>query len=179
MIPPRNTPSICLVQVGRDSRPVMRAAYECFRSGAQPDAILQAAGGDQQGHAAFYAQLYVGLWHEAHGDTAAAEAAITQVGRDEHLPACCRLPCPFHPVAAPLPMPSCPAALLLPPLLPRRYAPSTRGSRATTWHPWRPCTASGGAGRCDCQGLFPSFPILSPFLTLPPDHADVLYSFLL
>lgn len=31
------------LQVGRDSRPVMRAAYECFRTGAQPDSILQAS----------------------------------------------------------------------------------------------------------------------------------------
>ncbi|KAI7837956.1 hypothetical protein COHA_008261 [Chlorella ohadii] len=66
------------LEVGRDPRPVMRAAYECFRTGAQPDAILQAARGDQQGHDAFYALLYVGLWHEAHGDAVAAEAAITQ-----------------------------------------------------------------------------------------------------
>jgi hypothetical protein len=58
----------------------MRAAYECFRTGAQPDAILQAARGDQQGHDAFYALLYVGLWQEAQGDAQAAQAAITQVG---------------------------------------------------------------------------------------------------
>ncbi|EFN56395.1 hypothetical protein CHLNCDRAFT_22249 [Chlorella variabilis] len=78
--------------VGRDSRPVMRAAYECFRTGAQPDSILQAsprrpsawpqaARGDQQGHDAFYALLYVGLWHEAHGDAAAAQQAITQAAQ--------------------------------------------------------------------------------------------------
>lgn len=41
---------------------------------------IQAARGDQQGHDAFYALLYVGLWHEAHGNAAAAEAAIVQVG---------------------------------------------------------------------------------------------------
>lgn len=39
---------------------------------------LQAAGSDKQGHDAFYALLYVGLWHEAQGDAAAAQAAITQ-----------------------------------------------------------------------------------------------------
>ena len=61
----------------------MRAAYECFRTGAQPDAILQAARGDQQGHDAFYALLYVGLWQEAQGDAQAAQAAITQVGRGQ------------------------------------------------------------------------------------------------
>lgn len=36
-------PPMCK-QVGRDPRPVMRAAYECFKTGAQPDAILQARG---------------------------------------------------------------------------------------------------------------------------------------
>lgn len=49
-----------------------------------PDALLtaaQAAGNDRQGHDAFYALLYVGLWHEAHGDAEAAQAAITQVSR--------------------------------------------------------------------------------------------------
>lgn len=41
--------------------------------------VRQAAGRDQQGHDSFYARLYVGLWHEAHGNAAEAEAAITQV----------------------------------------------------------------------------------------------------
>lgn len=77
--PPPPPPGVTL-QVGRDPRPVMRAAFECFRSGAAPDAILAAAGPDSQGHDAFYARLYVGLWHEAHGDAAAAQAAITEVG---------------------------------------------------------------------------------------------------
>lgn len=69
------------LQVGRDPRPVMRAAYECFKTGSDPQAILQAAGSDKQGHDAFYALLYVGLWHEAQGDAAAAQAAITQAVR--------------------------------------------------------------------------------------------------
>lgn len=39
------------LQVGRDPRPVMRAAYECFKSGSPPDAILQVGGwvGEWQG----------------------------------------------------------------------------------------------------------------------------------
>ena len=44
-------------QVGTDPRPVMRAAYECFRSGSDPAAIVAAAGTDRSGHGAFYAQL--------------------------------------------------------------------------------------------------------------------------
>jgi hypothetical protein len=53
----------------------MRAAYECFSSGADPSAILTAAS-DAGGHDTFYANLYVGLWHEAHGQPEAAKAAL-------------------------------------------------------------------------------------------------------
>lgn len=55
----------------------MRAAYECFQTGRSPEAILQAAN-DNGGHDSFYALLYVGLWHEAHGNAAEAQAAITK-----------------------------------------------------------------------------------------------------
>lgn len=66
----------CLAQVGRDPRPVMRAAYQCFQDGADPASIVAAAGADTAGHDAFYAWLYVGLWQEAHGDEAAAKDAL-------------------------------------------------------------------------------------------------------
>ncbi|KAF6254568.1 hypothetical protein COO60DRAFT_1273046 [Scenedesmus sp. NREL 46B-D3] len=66
-----------MLKVGRDPRPVMRAAYECFQSGSSPEAILQAAT-DSGGHDSFYALLYVGLWHEAHGNAAEAEAAMVK-----------------------------------------------------------------------------------------------------
>lgn len=58
----------------------MRAAYDCFRTaGCPPDTILAAAGPTATGsHDVFYALLYVGLWHEAHGDGAQAQAAITK-----------------------------------------------------------------------------------------------------
>jgi hypothetical protein len=66
-------------QVGRDSRPVMRAAYDCFRTaGVKPETILQAAGPGEGSHDAFYAWLYVGLWHEAHGNAEEAQAAVTK-----------------------------------------------------------------------------------------------------
>ncbi|GAX80175.1 hypothetical protein CEUSTIGMA_g7613.t1 [Chlamydomonas eustigma] len=66
------------LKVGRDSRPVMRAAYECFQSGTSPDAILAAAAASMQtgGHDAFYSQLYVGLWYEAHNQPEEARKAI-------------------------------------------------------------------------------------------------------
>jgi hypothetical protein len=56
----------------------MRAAYECFRSGASPSAILAAAGSDTSGHDAFYALLYVGLWHEAHSQPQQAQDAMAR-----------------------------------------------------------------------------------------------------
>ena len=52
--------TLASLQVGRDPRPVMRAAYECFRTGSDPGAILLAAApeGTPQGkHDAFYSQL--------------------------------------------------------------------------------------------------------------------------
>lgn len=55
----------------------MRAAYEAFAAGDSPGAILAAAA-DNGGHDTFYALLYVGLWHEAHGDDAAAREAISR-----------------------------------------------------------------------------------------------------
>ena len=65
------------VVVGRDSRPVMRAAYEAFRQGLDPiETIRGAVGNVEQGHSAFYSWLYVGLWYEAHGRESDAQAAI-------------------------------------------------------------------------------------------------------
>ncbi|KAG2445915.1 hypothetical protein HXX76_000518 [Chlamydomonas incerta] len=64
------------LEVGRDSRPVMRAAYECFKTGQPPEKIM-AQVTDNGGHDTFYGLLYVGLWHEAEGDKAEAEKAIT------------------------------------------------------------------------------------------------------
>ena len=46
-------------QVGRDQRPILRAAYECFRGGDPPQRILDAAGRDETGHDRFYALLVI------------------------------------------------------------------------------------------------------------------------
>lgn len=57
------------LKVGRDSRPVMRAALECFErppSPAGPASILAAANPESP-HDVFYSKLYAGLWHEAYG----------------------------------------------------------------------------------------------------------------
>jgi hypothetical protein len=67
------------MQVGRDPRRVMRAAQECFARGSAPDSIIAAAGDVSSGsHDAFYALLYVGLWHEAHGAAGAAREAMVR-----------------------------------------------------------------------------------------------------
>jgi len=66
------------LKVGRDSRPVMRAAEEAFRIGSRPEGIREAAGGDAQGHAAFYSLLYTALWHEAHGNEEEAKVSMLQ-----------------------------------------------------------------------------------------------------
>ena len=35
----------------------MRAAYDCFKAGTDPERIIAAAEGDRDGHDRFYAQL--------------------------------------------------------------------------------------------------------------------------
>ena len=56
-----------MLSVGRDSRPVMRAAYSVFR-GEAPVEELRAIGTSSTGHDRFYALLYEGLFFEARGD---------------------------------------------------------------------------------------------------------------
>jgi hypothetical protein len=63
----------------------MRAAYDCFRTaGVKPETILQAAGPGEGSHDAFYALLYVGLWHEAHGNAEEAQAAISKAVKTQY-----------------------------------------------------------------------------------------------
>ncbi|CAI5999504.1 unnamed protein product, partial [Closterium sp. NIES-65] len=55
--------------VGQDPRPVMRAAMDVFQTGGDPKKILAAAAADfGRPSALFYANLYVGLFHESEGD---------------------------------------------------------------------------------------------------------------
>lgn len=72
------------LRVGRDPRPVMRAAEEAFRTGRGPQEIAASARGDTNGHAAFYSALYVALWHEAHSDEGAAKEAMLRALRTEY-----------------------------------------------------------------------------------------------
>ncbi|CAI5515571.1 unnamed protein product [Closterium sp. Naga37s-1] len=67
--------------VGQDPRPVMRAAMDVFQTGSDPKKILAAAAADfGRPSALFYANLYVGLFHESEVNefiTAAANANTT------------------------------------------------------------------------------------------------------
>lgn len=72
------------LKVGRDSRPVMRAAEEAFRTGCTTDIIAAAAGRDTQGHAAFYSLLYIALWYEAEGEQSAAKEAMLRAVETEY-----------------------------------------------------------------------------------------------
>ncbi|CAL5221290.1 g3456 [Coccomyxa viridis] len=63
------------LQVGRDSRDVMRAAYAAFQEGTSPDGILQAAD-HRRPSDAFYANLYRGLFLEAENEETESMEAI-------------------------------------------------------------------------------------------------------
>jgi hypothetical protein len=63
-----------MLVVGRDGRPVMRAAYELFRGSGSMDALRAAAAASP--HDEFYSLLYQGLYHEARGDAEDAKAAV-------------------------------------------------------------------------------------------------------
>jgi lipoprotein NlpI len=59
-----------LLPVGPDQRSPMREIYEMFMGTMAPAAVLAAAGADHS--ARFFAELYVGLYYEATGQTAQA-----------------------------------------------------------------------------------------------------------
>ncbi|KIZ06607.1 hypothetical protein MNEG_1341 [Monoraphidium neglectum] len=62
----------------------MRAAYEAFRDGLGADSIAAAAGPDPDAGPSFYAWMYVGLYHEAHGDAASAKEAMLRAVRTRY-----------------------------------------------------------------------------------------------
>lgn len=64
------------LKVGRDPRPVMRAACKLFETGEGTENLLGAAA-DNGGHDTFYSLLYLGLYHESRKDEAAARDALT------------------------------------------------------------------------------------------------------
>ena len=67
-----------MAQVGEDPRPVLRAAYAAFKEGSEPQRILAAANPMRGSRDTFYANLYVGLFHESVGELVEAERALLE-----------------------------------------------------------------------------------------------------
>ncbi|XP_018629358.1 uncharacterized protein [Nicotiana tomentosiformis] len=60
------------LEVGRDSRPVMREAYNMFKDGGDPENLV-AAFSSGQPNEYFYASLYAGLYYESQNEPDAAK----------------------------------------------------------------------------------------------------------
>jgi lipoprotein NlpI len=71
-----------LLPVGPDQRSPMREVYEMFKGTMTPDAVLAAAG--QSASARFYAELYVGLYYEATGNTTAGLAHLKAAASQQY-----------------------------------------------------------------------------------------------
>lgn len=69
-----------LLPVGPDARVPMREVYQLYRGAMTPDQVLQAGGTRPDGQ--FYANLYVGLYYEALGETANARRAIETAAQE-------------------------------------------------------------------------------------------------
>ena len=69
-----------MLQVGRDRRPVMRAAQAMFAGEPSGEEALAAFIGGPAGED-FYAKLYIGLFKEAEGEEATARCLISSAAR--------------------------------------------------------------------------------------------------
>jgi lipoprotein NlpI len=71
-----------ILPVGPDARVPMRQVYEMFRGAMTPEMVLKTAGARDA--ARFYAELYVGLYYEAVGDSRRALEHITLAAADRY-----------------------------------------------------------------------------------------------
>ena len=71
-----------LLPVGPDQRSPMREIYEMFKGTLSPEAILKAGGQSLSGR--FFAELYVGLYYEATGNTSAGITHLKAAAADEY-----------------------------------------------------------------------------------------------
>ena len=71
------------LKVGRDSRAVMRAAYELF-AGRATQADLATAGAEGGVAGQFYADLYLGLYNEAKGDVTLAREYVRAAAKSSY-----------------------------------------------------------------------------------------------
>jgi len=69
-----------LLPVGPDDRVPMREIYEMFRGALKPEDVLAAAGDRLEGQ--FYAQLYLGLYYDALGNSQLARTHIASAAAD-------------------------------------------------------------------------------------------------
>jgi lipoprotein NlpI len=77
-----------LLAIGKDQRVPMMEVYALFAGKAKPADVLKAAEADrptasQKNTRLFYAHLYLGLYHEVHGDTALARKHLDEAA-DNH-----------------------------------------------------------------------------------------------
>ena len=73
------------LSVGKDSRPVMRAAQKLFLSGsAEDEKALAKEASDGYSMDRFYASLYLSLFHESGGNGAAAEQRMREAVRSNY-----------------------------------------------------------------------------------------------
>ena len=70
-----------LLPVGPDQRSPMREIYEMFKGTMTPEAVLKA--GSQSPSGRFFADLYVGLYYEATGNTSAGVTHLKAAAADE------------------------------------------------------------------------------------------------
>ena len=64
-----------LLPVGPDQRSPMREIYQMFKGTLSPDAVVKAGGSDLSSQ--FFAELYVGLYYDALGDTTRAKQHLS------------------------------------------------------------------------------------------------------
>ena len=69
-----------LLRVGRDGRTPMSEVYALLQGRVPPAAVISAARGEAT--AEFYGHLYLGLYYEANGNTAAAKEQIQQAAAE-------------------------------------------------------------------------------------------------
>ena len=79
-----------LLEIGDDRRVPMRQVYEMFAGRQTPDDVLAAARAGEPDESTlnqrlFYAELYIGLWHEAQGDSAAALEHVARAAEEHEI----------------------------------------------------------------------------------------------
>lgn len=80
-----------MLKIGLDRRVPLMVVNELFRGKAKPEDVLAAAEADrvtprERTQRLFYAHLYLGLYHEAHGDAKRALAHLAKAAEEHKIP---------------------------------------------------------------------------------------------